>query len=73
MVCKYHFSRRRNVVNDVTSQTASGSEFHNIGPPTAKARSAKCRRCEAGISYESAVDRKSQRRAITVDFYHQIR
>ena len=68
MVYKSPFSRRRNVVNDVASQTASESEFHNIEPPTAKARSANSRRCEAGISSECADDRKSQRRGIIVDF-----
>ena len=48
--------------------TALGSAFHNIEPPSAKARSANCRRCGAGISCKCADDRKSQRRGITVDF-----
>ena len=39
-----------NVVNDVAPQTVLGSEFHNIRPPTAKALSANCRQCGAGIS-----------------------
>ena len=61
MVYKCPFSRRRNVVSDVASQTASGSEFHNIWPPTAKALSVNFRRCGAWISCEFADDRKSQR------------
>ena len=32
MVYKCHFSRRRIFVDDVASQTASGSEFHSTGP-----------------------------------------
>ena len=68
MVYKCLFSRRRNVVNDVASQTASGSELQNIGPSTAKARSANCQRCGAGIRCECADDRKSQRRTISIDF-----
>ena len=68
MVYKCPFSWPRNVVNDVASKTALGSEFHNIGPPTAKARSANCRRCGAEISCECVDDRKSQRRGITIDF-----
>ena len=68
MVYKGPFSRQRNVVNHVASQTVSGSEFHNIWPPTTKARSANCQRCEAGINCECADDRKSQRRGIIIDF-----
>ena len=67
MVYKCPFSRRRNVVN-IALQTELGSEFHNIGPPTAKARSANCRWYEGGISCECANDRKSQRRGTIVDF-----
>ena len=68
MLYKCSFSRRRNVVNDVATQTALGSEFHNVGSPIAKARSANCPRCRAEISCECVDDRKSQRREITVDF-----
>ena len=63
----YLFSKWRIVVSDAASRHVSGSEFHNIWPATAKARSAKCRRCEAGISCKCADDRKSQHRGTTVN------